>query len=71
MLERLEEYLCKDPFVPFRVILTSSSHYDVFSPLMVAVGRSEAVYFFPKSDRLAHLRLNQIASIETLESAAA
>lgn len=68
MTERLAELLRNEPFVPFRIILTSGSSYDVTSPFMVAVGQSEIAYFFAKSDRLAHLRLNQLASLETLET---
>ena len=41
MIERLEEFLRKEPFVPFRIILSSGTHYDVSAPLMVNVGRSE------------------------------
>lgn len=68
MLERLEEMLRKEPFTPFRIIITSGTQYDVSAPLMVGVGKSELAYYFPKSDRLAHIRLNQIAAIETLET---
>ena len=67
MLERLEELLRKEPFTPFRIIITSGTHYDVHSPLMIAVGKSELAYYFPKSDRLAHVRLNQLAAVETIE----
>ena len=70
MFERLEEFLRKEPFIPFRIILTSGTHYDVLSPLMLAVGKSELSYYFPKSDKLAHARLNQLAAIETLEQPA-
>jgi len=66
MLERLEELLRKEPFTPFRII-TSGTHYDVHSPLMIAIGKSELSYYFPKSDRLAHVRLNQLAAVETIE----
>jgi hypothetical protein len=66
MTERLEELLRQEPFVPFRVILTSGNSYDVTSPLMVAIGRTELSYYYPKSDKLAHLRLNQLAALETL-----
>ena len=59
MFDRLEEMLRKEPFTPFRIILTSGSAYDVLSPLMLAVGQSEMAYYYPKSARLAHLRLNQ------------
>jgi hypothetical protein len=69
IMDRLEEFLRKEPFVPFRIILTSGTHYDVLSPLMLAVGKSELSYYFPKSDRLAHARLTELAAIETLETA--
>ena len=71
MLQRLTQFLRSKPFIPFRVILTTGTHYDVLSPPQLAIGKSEFVYYFPKSNRLAHLRLHQIASLETLESAAA
>jgi len=67
MIERIEELCRHDPFVPFRIILTSGTHYDVLAPLMIAVGKSEIAYFHPRSDKLAHLRINQMAAIETLE----
>jgi hypothetical protein len=68
MTERLAELLRNEPFIQFRIVLTSGSAYDVTSPLMVAVGQSELAYYFAKSDRLAHLRLNQLAALETLET---
>jgi len=68
MIERLEEMLRKEPFVPFRLILTSGNSYDVISPLMIAIGKTELSYYYPKSDKLAHLRLNQLAALETLET---
>jgi hypothetical protein len=68
MNERLQELLRKEPFVPFRIVLTSGSTYDVTSPLRVAVGQSELAYYFPRSDRLAHLRVNQLAALEKLET---
>ena len=67
MLERIEEMLRKEPFVPFKIILSSGTSYDVNSPFMIAVGKSELSYYFPKSDRLAHIRLNQLIALETME----
>ena len=51
IMDRLEEFLRKERFVPFRIILTSGTHYDVLSPLMLAIGKSELAYYFPRSDR--------------------
>jgi hypothetical protein len=69
MLDDLKEFLRSEPFVPFRIVLTSGSGYDVTTPYQVAIGKTQLDYYFPKSDRKAILRQNQIASFETLESA--
>ena len=69
MLDDLKEFLRSEPFVPFRIVLTSGSGYDVTTPYQVAIGKTQLDYYFPKSDRKAVLRQNQIASFETLESA--
>jgi hypothetical protein len=71
MTKRLEEMLRKEPFEPFRIILTSGTQYDVLSPWMLAIGQTEISYYFPKSDRLAHLRINQLAALETIQQNAA
>jgi hypothetical protein len=67
MLDDLKELLGREPFTPFRIVLTSGSTYDVGSPLQVAVGKTQLNYYPPKSDRWAILRLNQIASFEVGE----
>jgi hypothetical protein len=70
MLEQIHELLNKEPFVPFRIILTNGDHYDVTSPHMVAMGATQVFYCFPNSDKLAWIRVNQITSLETLQQAA-
>jgi hypothetical protein len=69
MLDDLKDFLRSEPFVPFRIVLTSGSSYDVTTPYQVAIGKTQLDYYFPKSDRKAVLRQTQIASFETLESA--
>jgi hypothetical protein len=70
MIEQLKEYLERDPFQPFRIITTSSTVYDVQSPHAVAIAESYLFYCFPQSDRSAHIRLNQLVALETLQAAA-
>lgn len=70
MIDQIRELLHRDPFQPFRIILTSGDRYDVGNPDLVALSQSYVFYVFPKSDRMAWLRLNQIASVETLQAAA-
>jgi len=67
MLEDLKQWLDNDPFVPFRVVLTSGGSFDITSPYQVAIGKTQFDYYFPASDRKATVRLNQLVSIETLE----
>jgi hypothetical protein len=67
MVEKLKELLDGDPFVPFRIILTSGGGYEVISPYQVALGETRLDYFFPRSDRSAMVRLNQVVAFETLE----
>ena len=70
MLDDLKELLRVEPFVPFRIVLTSGTTYDVTSPYQIAIGQTQLDYYFPKSDRKAIVRQNQIAAYETLERAA-
>ncbi|MFO0875388.1 MAG: hypothetical protein U0575_15665 [Phycisphaerales bacterium] len=70
MLDALREMLDREPFVPFRIVLTSGDRYDVTNPHMLAIGVSTVFYLFPRSDRSAALRLNQFAAIETIAEAA-
>jgi hypothetical protein len=69
MREHLIELLNHEPFVPFRIVLTSGEGYDVGNPNLAAVGESLIHVFFPRSDKYATLRMNQIASTETAETA--
>lgn len=69
MRESIEEMLAKVPFSPFRIILTSGQGYDILNPYLVAMGQTQLTVYFPRSDRWAILRLNQVASVEVLEAA--
>ncbi len=68
MIQRIEELLRAEPFTPFRLVMSSSNHYDVLSPYQIALGDSIIAYFFPKSDRQASLRKTELTTIETLEA---
>jgi hypothetical protein len=70
MLEQLREYLARDPFYPFRIVTSSGHTYDVHSPHSIAIAESYIFYCFPNSDKSAHIRLNQIVALETLQAAA-
>ena len=67
MVDDLKQWLDNDPFVPFRVVVTSGGTFEVTSPYQLAIGKTQFDYYFPASDRKATVRLNQLVSIETLE----
>jgi len=44
-------FLKQEPFIPFRIVLTSGGAYEVLSPYQVALGESQLNYYYPRSDR--------------------
>ncbi len=70
MLDALKELLQREPFVAFRIVLTSGDGYEVSSPFQVAIGQSKLNYFYPRSDRWAILDQKKVAAYEVSEEAA-
>ncbi|MGF1632664.1 MAG: hypothetical protein ACFCVE_02340 [Phycisphaerae bacterium] len=70
MLDDLKQLLAADPFLPFRIVLSNGHGYDVESPYQLALGESQLNYYYPRSDRWAVLRLNQVEALEILEGSA-
>jgi len=50
-------------------VVTSGNAYEVSSSYQIAIGNTQFDYYFPKSDRKATIRLNQLVALETLEDA--
>ena len=69
MREHLLEWLRRDPFTPFRMILTSGKEYEISNPQLVAVGETELTIYVAKSDKWAMLRMNQVARLESAQAA--
>jgi hypothetical protein len=67
MIEDMKELLRKEPFIAFKIVMTSGHSYDVTTPYQVAMGQTQLDYYYPRSDCKAFLRMNQIAAVETLE----
>jgi len=70
MAEEIESLLKRNPFEPFRIITSSGDRYEVTNRFNLAIGQSQLAYFFPRSDRWALIRLNQITEIESASAAA-
>jgi len=66
MLENILTLKHRDPFAPFNIVMTGGDRYLIENPDLLAIGKSELAYYFPKSDRVAFLRANQIAAVEQL-----
>jgi len=63
--ENIRNLLRRDPFTPFRLVLSSGGHYDVVNPELVVVLKSEVFIAFADGERWAHVPLLHIASLET------
>ena len=66
MLDTIRELLGRDPFQPFRLVLTSGDRYQVRNPALVVLMQSQMFIAEPKSDRFHLLRMNQIAAVEAM-----
>jgi len=64
--ENIRELLDREPFLPFRLIMTSGKSYEVVSPNSAALLKSEVFVVFPDGERWAHVPFLHIASVETL-----
>ncbi len=62
----LRELLDRDPFVPFRLVLSSGRHYDVLDPQMTVLLKSEIFIAFPDGERSSLIPLLHVTSVETL-----
>ena len=64
VLATIRDLRKREPFTPFRVVMSSGDKYTIEDSELLAIGNSQLIYCFPHSDRVAHLRLNQIAAVE-------
>lgn len=64
----IEDLLDRNPFLPFRISLTSGDQLNVTARHSVAVGRGQLLIVLP-DERWKLIPLQQIASVETLQAA--
>lgn len=64
--ENIRELLDRDPFRPFRVVLSSDRQYDVVDPQMTVLLKSEIFIAFPDGPRSSLIPLLHVTSVETL-----
>jgi len=66
--ESLRELVERDPFIPFRIQLSSEDQIDITRRTSVAVMRNEVFVVLP-DDRWKLIPLRHIASVETFQAA--
>lgn len=73
--EEFRDFLRREPFEPFRIMLTGGLTYDVHHPEVALLGRSVVTLglappgeSFPINDRIVTLSLLHIMQIEPLHS---
>lgn len=64
----ITELMDRQPFLPFRIALTSGEQFDVTERHSVAVGRNSIFVVLP-DERWKLISLRHIASVETLQAA--
>ncbi len=64
--ENIRELLDREPFLPFRLVMTSGKTYEVVTPNSAMLLKSEVFVVFPDGERWAHVPFLHIASIEIL-----
>lgn len=67
--ETIREWLNRRPFEPFELRLSNGEHYEVHHPEVVAIGRTRIAVADPNTDRMVHVALVHINSIEALQTA--
>jgi hypothetical protein len=60
----IHELMEKDPFVPFRIVMTSGKEFLIERGGNLVEMRTEYFYALPGGDDFAFLRKNQIATVE-------
>ena len=68
MLVSLADMLKPDPFIPFRIVLTSGKEYEIVNPQLVALGQTQITVYAPKSDNWSILSCMRYRMAEWLYS---
>ncbi len=64
--DNIRGLLDRDPFVAFRLVLSSGKHYDVVDPQMTVLLKSEIFIAFPDGERSSLIPLLHVTAVETL-----
>lgn len=65
MKRMLRDFLAREPFDPFVLVMTSGDRFKIENPNLVHVYGEYITYFLPRSDAQAHIRLNQLVFMQS------
>jgi hypothetical protein len=64
--DSIRDLLHRDPFEPFRIVMSSGESVTIRSPDLVVVMRSEVFIAEPNSDRRSYVPLLHVARVATI-----
>ena len=67
--EVVREWLVRQPFEPFELRLSNGEIHQVRHPELAAIGRNKMVVVSADTDRVTHIALVHINSIQVLQTA--
>ena len=67
--ETIREWLNRRPFEPFELRLSDGESYQVRHPENMALGKNRIAIADPETDRITHVALIHVNSIQALQAA--
>jgi len=68
-METIREWLTRRPFEPFVLRLSNGEAHEVRHPENLALGKNRLIVVDPNLDRVVHVSLIHVNSIEALQAA--
>ncbi len=65
-LDTIRHLKRREPFMPFRIVMTSGDRYLIDDPDALAIATSQ-LHYYPRSGFGIHMRLNQVSAVEEPE----
>jgi hypothetical protein len=67
--EAIRQWVVRQPFEPFELRLSNGEVHQVRHPELAAIGKNKMVVVDPDTDRVTHIALVHINSIQALQTA--
>jgi hypothetical protein len=66
LVDAIRDLKHREPFLPFRVIMSSGESYTIEHPDLLAMNESQLVYCLPRSNRVIYMRLVEVVTVDDL-----